>query len=100
MALFAFDVPRWLVLTKCDELRVTEMIVGGPVQKSIGRVALLAGVGAFHAAGVTDARFSLGGEATVSSRVVGGVRVDHRTGHPRHDAAQHDRTYERRAGER
>lgn len=44
------------------------------------RFALLAGVGAFHATGVTDTRFSIGGEATISSRVVGGIRVDHRTG--------------------
>jgi hypothetical protein len=50
------------------------------------RVALLAGIGAFHGAGVTDTRFSLGGEATISSRVVGGVRVDHRTGQGRDPA--------------
>ena len=50
------------------------------------RFALLAGVGAFHAAGVTDTRFSLGGEATISSRVVGGIRVDHRTGQQRDPA--------------
>jgi hypothetical protein len=51
-----------------------------------GRLAILAGVGAFHAAGVTDTRFSFGGEATVSSRVVGGIRVDHRTGQGRDPA--------------
>ena len=51
-----------------------------------GRLALLAGVGAFRAAGVTDARFSLGGEATLSSRVVGGIRLDHRIGQGRHPA--------------
>lgn len=51
-----------------------------------GRLALLAGVGAFRAGGVTDARFSFGGEATLSSRVVGGVRLDHRTGRGRHPA--------------
>jgi hypothetical protein len=51
-----------------------------------GRVAILAGVGAFHAAGVTDTRFSLGGEATLSSSVVGGIRVDHRTGQGRDPA--------------
>lgn len=45
-----------------------------------GRLALLAGVGAFRAGGVTNARFSLGGEATLSSRVVGGIRLDHHTG--------------------
>lgn len=43
------------------------------------RVALLAGAGAFHAAGVTDARVSVGGELTLSPNVVAGVRVDHRT---------------------
>jgi hypothetical protein len=47
------------------------------------RFALLAGVGAFHATGVTDTRMSIGGEATISSRVVGGLRVDHRTGQGR-----------------
>ena len=44
-----------------------------------GRVALLGGLGAFHAAGVTDARLSIGGEMTFSPNVVAGVRVDHRT---------------------
>jgi hypothetical protein len=44
------------------------------------RVALVAGVGAFHAAGVTDARMSLGGEVTLSPSVAAGLRVDHRTG--------------------
>jgi hypothetical protein len=43
------------------------------------RIALLGGVGAFHAAGVTDARLSVGGELTLSPNVVAGVRVDHRT---------------------
>jgi hypothetical protein len=51
-----------------------------------GRVVLLSGVGAFHAAGVTDTRFSVGGETTLSSRVVGGIRVDHRTGQRRDPA--------------
>ena len=51
-----------------------------------GRVALLAGVGAFRAAGLTDTRFSFGGEASLSSRVVGGIRVDHRTGQDRDPA--------------
>ena len=50
------------------------------------RFAILAGVGAFHAAGVTDTRFSVGGEATISARVVGGVRIDHRTGQGRDPA--------------
>jgi hypothetical protein len=53
---------------------------------SLGRFLLQAGVGAFHSAGVTDARFSLGGEATVTSHVVGGVRLDHRTGQGRDPA--------------
>ena len=50
------------------------------------RLALLAGVGAFHAAGITDTRFSVGGEATISPQVVGGIRVDHRTGQGRDPA--------------
>lgn len=50
------------------------------------RVALLVGVGAFHAAGTTDTRFSAGGEANVISSIVGGVRVDHRTGQRRDPA--------------
>ena len=51
-----------------------------------GRLAILAGVGAFHSGGVTDTRFSFGGEATLSSRMVGGIRVDHRTGQGRDPA--------------
>ena len=51
-----------------------------------GRLALLAGVGAFHSVGVTDTRFSFGGEVTLSSRLVGGIRVDHRTGQGRDPA--------------
>lgn len=43
------------------------------------RLALLGGVGAFHAAGITDTRLSIGGELTLSPSVVAGVRVDHRT---------------------
>lgn len=59
----------------------------GVVTHDIGqRLALLAGVGAFHAAGVTDTRFSIGGEATLSSHLVGGLRVDHRTGQGRDPA--------------
>ena len=50
------------------------------------RVALVAGVGGFHAAGATDARYSLGAEATITSRVIGGIRVDHRTGQGRDPA--------------
>jgi len=52
----------------------------------IGRLALLGGVGTFRAAGVSDTRFSLGGEVTLSSRLVGGIRVDHRTGQGRDPA--------------
>jgi hypothetical protein len=52
----------------------------------IGRLALLAGVGAFRGVGVSDTRFSLGGELTLSSRLVGGIRVDHRTGQGRDPA--------------
>lgn len=44
-----------------------------------GRLALLGGMGTFHAAGVTDTRFSVGGELTLSANVVAGIRVDHRT---------------------
>jgi hypothetical protein len=44
------------------------------------RFALLAALGAFHATGITDTRFSIGGEATISPYVVGGIRIDHRTG--------------------
>jgi hypothetical protein len=62
-------------------------VITGVVTHDLGnRFALLAGIGAFHAAGVTDTRFSLGGEATISSRIVGGVRVDHRTGQGRDPA--------------
>lgn len=43
------------------------------------RVAIMAGVGAFHVLGATDARFSVGGEITVSPRAIAGVRLDHRT---------------------
>jgi len=51
-----------------------------------GRFALLAGVGAFSASGSTDTRFTAGGEATLSPRIVGGIRVDHRTGQGRDPA--------------
>lgn len=62
-------------------------VLTGVVTHDLGhRLTLLAGVGAFHAAGVTDTRFSLGGEVTLSSRLVGGVRVDHRTGQGRDPA--------------
>ena len=44
------------------------------------RIALIGGIGTFQTAGNRDARFSVGGEATISSRLVGGFRVDDRTG--------------------
>jgi hypothetical protein len=56
------------------------------IAHSVGRLAVVGGVGAFHAAGTTDARFSVGGEATLSSYVLGGIRVDHRTGQGRDPA--------------
>ena len=52
----------------------------------IGRLALMGGAGTFRAAGARDTRFSLGGEVTLSSRLVGGIRVDHRTGQGRDPA--------------
>ena len=59
-------------------------LVTGVVTHNLGSsVALLAGMGAFHTAGVTDTRFSAGAESTMSSHVVGGVRLDHRTGQGR-----------------
>lgn len=45
----------------------------------VGRFALLGTVGVFTSPGSTDARFSLGGEYTIVSALVGGVRVDDRT---------------------
>jgi hypothetical protein len=62
-------------------------VVTAVVTHDVGnRLALLGGVGAFHATGVTDTRFSIGGEATISSQLVGGIRVDHRTGQGRDPA--------------
>lgn len=62
-------------------------VVTGVVTHDVGnRLAVLAGVGAFHAGDVTDARFSVGGEATISSSLVGGIRADHRTGQNRDPA--------------
>lgn len=62
-------------------------LITGVVTHDLGdRFALLGGIGAFHAAGVTDTRFSLGSEVTISSRIVSGVRVDHRTGQGRDPA--------------
>lgn len=63
-----------------DERRI---LTGVATHDLGGRVALMAGIGAFHAAGVTDARFSIGGEATIHNYVVAGTRVDHRTGQNR-----------------
>ena len=62
-------------------------VVSAVVTHDLGnRFAVLAGIGAFHATGITDTRFSIGGEATISSKVVGGIRVDHRTGQGRDPA--------------
>jgi hypothetical protein len=44
------------------------------------RVAFIGGIGTFHSAGTRDTRFSVGGEATLSTHLVGGIRVDDRTG--------------------
>jgi hypothetical protein len=44
------------------------------------RFALLAGIGRFYRLGVTDTRVSFGGEAEVARNLVGGLRLDHRTG--------------------
>lgn len=50
------------------------------------RVVLMASLGAFHASGLTDTRFSLGGEINATPTLVGGVLVDHRTGQGRDPA--------------
>jgi hypothetical protein len=63
-----------------DERRLLTGVVTHDVAS---RVAGLAAVGAFHAAGVTDTRFSVGGEVLLASYLVGGARVDHRTGQGR-----------------
>ena len=56
-------------------------VITGVVTHDLGgRLALLAGVGSFHSLGVTDTRLSLGGEATLTSRLVTGIRLDHRSG--------------------
>jgi hypothetical protein len=67
-----------------DERR--RVVTGVVTHELGGRFALLAGVGTFHVAGVRDTRFSVGSEATLSSKVVGGLRVDHRTGQGRDPA--------------
>jgi hypothetical protein len=53
-----------------------------------GRVglALVAGLGAFHASGVTDTRVTVGGEPTIAAGAVAGVRLDHRKGQGRDPA--------------
>jgi hypothetical protein len=62
-------------------------VITGVVTYDVGnRFAILAGVGAFHSGGVTDTRFSVGSETMMSSRLVGGIRVDHRTGQNRDPA--------------
>jgi hypothetical protein len=62
-------------------------VITGVITHDVGnRLALLVGIGTFRASGVTDTRYSVGGEATVSSRVIGGIRVDHRTGQGRDPA--------------
>lgn len=43
-------------------------------------VAVVGGIGRFRAAGVTDTRVSVGGEATFSQNAVAGIRLDHRSG--------------------
>jgi hypothetical protein len=56
------------------------------VSHAVGnRFALLGAIGSFHA-GTTDTRFSVGGETTVTARLIAGVRVDHRTGQGRDPA--------------
>jgi hypothetical protein len=65
-----------------DRHIVTAVATHAPTE----RFAVAAAIGAFHAGGVTDTRLSAGGEVTVSSRIVGGVRLDHRTGQGRDPA--------------
>jgi hypothetical protein len=66
-----------------DGQRVVTAVVTQDVRD---RVVLMASLGAFHASGVTDTRFSLGGELNATQALVGGVRVDHRTGQGREPA--------------
>ena len=56
------------------------LITGVVTYDLVNRVALSAGIGAFHAGGVTDTRFSVGAETMISTHLVGGVRLDPRTG--------------------
>jgi hypothetical protein len=59
---------------------VRRRVVTAVVTHDVGnRLAVVAGIGAFHAGNTTDTRFSAGVEATIASRLVGGFRVDHRT---------------------
>ena len=61
-----------------DERR--RMVSGVLTHHVAHRFVILVGLGTFHSLGVRDTRFSVGGEADVTSRVVAGLRVDHRTG--------------------
>ena len=63
--------------------RNRRVITGVVTHDLDGRLALLAGVGSFHSLGATDTRLSLGGEVTLTSRLVTGVRLDHRSGQGR-----------------
>lgn len=56
------------------------------VAHDVGRMALVAGLGAFHAVGVTDTRVTAGGELTIVAGAVAGARLDHRTGQGRDPA--------------
>lgn len=61
--------------------------VTGVATHALGeRVTLLGGLGVFHADGATDTRLSIGGEASMSAHLAGGLRVDHRTGQGRDPA--------------
>jgi hypothetical protein len=53
------------------------------VQQVSDRLAIAGGIGSFHAGGTRETRYSVGAEATVSSRLAGGIRVDHRWGQGR-----------------
>jgi hypothetical protein len=66
-----------------DGQRLATVVVTHDVRD---RVVLMASLGAFHASGVTDTRFSVGGELNATQALVGGVRVDHRTGQGREPA--------------
>jgi hypothetical protein len=55
------------------------LVAGVVTHQLANRFALVGGIGAFHAAGVTDTRLSLGAEATISRVLAGGIRLDDRT---------------------